>query len=64
MADEERPARPWQVLGAHVRRVDGTDGVAFSVWAPNARRVTVTGAFCNWHDDAVPLTMDGGTGIW
>jgi 1,4-alpha-glucan branching enzyme len=38
--------------------------VAFSVWAPNARRVGVTGAFCNWHDDAVDMTMNSGTGIW
>jgi 1,4-alpha-glucan branching enzyme len=64
MADEQQPARPWEVLGAHLRNVGGTDGVAFSVWAPNARRVAVTGAFCNWHDDAVPMTLDPATGIW
>jgi len=64
MADEQQPPRPWQVLGSHLRRVDGTDGVAFSVWAPNARRVSVTGAFCNWHDDAVPMTLDPDSGVW
>ena len=64
MADEQQPARPWQVLGAHLSRVGGTDGVAFSVWAPNARRVSVTGAFCNWHPDAVSMTMREETGIW
>ena len=64
MADRQRPARPWEVLGAHLRTRDGTEGVAFSVWAPNARGVTVTGAFCNWHPDAVPLTMDEETGVW
>jgi 1,4-alpha-glucan branching enzyme len=64
MADLQQPARPWEVLGAHLRTVDGTDGVAFSVWAPNARRLSVTGAFCNWHPDAVPMTMDPETGIW
>ncbi|HEV8252708.1 MAG TPA: 1,4-alpha-glucan branching protein GlgB [Candidatus Limnocylindria bacterium] len=63
MADEQQPARPWEVLGAHLRRVGGTDGVAFSVWAPNAHRVSVTGAFCNWHPDAVPMTMRD-DGIW
>ena len=64
MAHQPEPARPWQTLGAHLGNVEGTDGVAFSVWAPNARRVSVTGAFCNWHDDAVPLKLDGATGTW
>jgi 1,4-alpha-glucan branching enzyme len=64
MADERRHARPWQVLGAHPGRVGGADGVAFSVWAPNAQRVTVTGAFSNWHPDGMPMTLDGATGIW
>jgi 1,4-alpha-glucan branching enzyme len=64
MANERQPARPWQVLGSHLRSVGGTDGVAFSVWAPNAQRVSVTGAFCNWHDDAVPMTLAAATGIW
>jgi 1,4-alpha-glucan branching enzyme len=64
MVEEERPARPWQVLGSHPRRVRGADGVAFSVWAPNARGVSVTGPFCNWHPDAVPMTLRAETGIW
>ncbi|MGZ4804734.1 MAG: 1,4-alpha-glucan branching protein GlgB, partial [Acidimicrobiia bacterium] len=64
MTEGQLQQRPWQVLGAHHRTVDGTDGVAFSVWAPNARRVSVTGAFCNWHDDAVPLTLNASTGVW
>ncbi|WP_444543984.1 GlgB N-terminal domain-containing protein, partial [Polymorphobacter multimanifer] len=34
-----------QVMGAHPRQMDGIDGVAFSVWAPNARRVSVVGDF-------------------
>jgi 1,4-alpha-glucan branching enzyme len=64
MSDGTPPQRPWQVLGAHHRTLDGTDGAAFSVWAPNARRVSVTGAFCNWHDDAVPMTLNASTGVW
>jgi 1,4-alpha-glucan branching enzyme len=64
MAPDRSHPRPWQVLGSHLRNVGGTDGVAFSVWAPNARRVCVTGAFCNWHDDAVPMTMRDETGVW
>jgi len=64
MTDRQAAARPWQVLGAHPRRLDGADGTAFAVWAPNARRVSVTGAFCNWHPDAVPMTLDQATGVW
>ena len=33
--------RLWQVLGAHPRQLDGVDGVAFAVWAPNAQGVSV-----------------------
>ena len=32
-------------LGAHPMRLDGVDGVAFVVFAPNARRVSVVGDF-------------------
>jgi 1,4-alpha-glucan branching enzyme len=63
MAGDQRHARPWQVLGAHPRTIGGSDGVAFAVWAPSARSVSVTGAFCNWHPDGVPMTMNAG-GVW
>ena len=29
--------RLWTMLGAHLREVDGDEGTAFAVWAPNAR---------------------------
>ena len=35
-------------FGAHERQIDGVSGVAFSVWAPNARRVSVVGDFNSW----------------
>ena len=63
MAGDQRHARPWQVLGAHPRTIGGSDGVAFAVWAPSARSVSVTGAFCNWHPDGVPMMMNAG-GVW
>ena len=39
-------------LGAHVMTMDGVPGVAFAVWAPNARRVSVVGDFnrLGWTD--------------
>ena len=63
LADGSHP-RPWTVLGAHLGEVDGVTGVAFSVWAPNARAVSVTGDFCDWQDEALPMTMSASAGVW
>jgi 1,4-alpha-glucan branching enzyme len=62
LADGAHP-RPWQLLGAHLRQVDGVDGVLFRVWAPGARRVSVTGDFCEWKD-TLPMVLLPGTGVW
>jgi 1,4-alpha-glucan branching enzyme len=53
-------ARAYEKLGAHT--VDG--GVAFAVWAPNAERVSVIGAWNGWAPDASPLRLIEGTGVW
>ncbi len=63
LADGSHP-RPWQVLGAHPRRIDGTDGAAFAVWAAHARSVAVAGDFNNWHDAIDQLSPIPGTGTW
>jgi 1,4-alpha-glucan branching enzyme len=54
----------WKVLGAHPRTVDGTNGVSFAVWAPNARRVSVVGEFCAWDGRIFPMRMLGSSGVW
>lgn len=51
-------------LGAHLCRVDGTDGVSFSVWAPNAQRVSVVGDFNNWDGRVHGMRRLLGSGIW
>ena len=38
----------YEKMGAHPMNIKGTDGVYFSVWAPNAMRVSVVGDFNLW----------------
>jgi 1,4-alpha-glucan branching enzyme len=54
----------WKLLGAHPRRLEGLDGVSFAVWAPNARRVSVLGDFCNWDGRLFPMRLLGASGIF
>nr|WP_025412800.1 1,4-alpha-glucan branching protein GlgB [Gemmatirosa kalamazoonensis] len=56
--------RLWEKFGAHHREVDGVPGVAFAVWAPNARRVSVVGPFNNWDGRVYPMRRLGASGVW
>jgi 1,4-alpha-glucan branching enzyme len=56
--------RLYRVLGAHPRVVDGTAGVAFAVWAPSARRVSVVGDFCRWDGRLLPMRSLGASGVF
>ena len=51
-------------LGAHPIKLDGVDGVAFAVWAPNARRVSVVGTFNEWDGRRHMMRPRGSSGIW
>ncbi|WP_410821254.1 1,4-alpha-glucan branching protein GlgB [Micromonospora sp. 050-3] len=58
---EGRHERLWEALGARVF----DEGVAFSVWAPNARGVRVIGDFTGWGpDDGWPMRSLGSSGVW
>jgi 1,4-alpha-glucan branching enzyme len=61
---EGRHRRLWEVLGAHVRRHEGMDGVAFAVWAPNARAVRVVGDWNFWDGRVHQMRSLGGSGVW
>ena len=55
--------RTYEKLGAHLREVNGTPGVHFAVWAPNASRVSVVGDFNGWDASAHPLTRRTEVGV-
>lgn len=56
--------RLWTMLGAHLRTVEGDEGTAFVLWAPNADRVSVVGDWCSWDGRQFPMRRLGGSGLW
>ncbi|MEX1307765.1 MAG: alpha-amylase family glycosyl hydrolase, partial [Eubacteriales bacterium] len=48
-------------FGAHPHTLNGQDGILFSVYAPNAKRVCLVGDFNNW-DEANTMTKE--QGVW
>ncbi len=51
-------------LGAHPIVHDGVAGIAFAVWAPNARRVSVVGDFNDWDGRRMPMRKWHAGGFW
>ena len=61
---EGRDYRAYEKLGAHLRTVNGTAGVHFVIWAPNAQRVSVIGDFNGWDARSHKMRCRGSTGLW
>ena len=55
--------RLYDKLGAHPMTLDGVVGVAFVVWAPNARRVSVVSDFNLWDGRRHAMRVRG-SGYW
>ncbi|ARS51824.1 1,4-alpha-glucan branching protein GlgB [Kushneria konosiri] len=53
-----------RVFGACPTAIDGVDGVRFTLWAPNARRVSVVGDFNVWDGRRHAMQRHEGSGIW
>ncbi len=66
--NEGRHERLWEILGAHPRTFttpDGeVEGVAFAVWAPNAKGVSLIGEFNRWDGNEAQLRVLGSSGVW
>jgi len=62
--NEGRHYRAYNRLGAHLTNAGDEQGACFSVWAPNAREVSIIGSFNRWDPAAHPLYLRGSSGIW
>ncbi len=56
--------RIYDKLGAHPMVHEGVRGVAFAVWAPSAKKVSLVGDGNFWDGRRHPLRPRGGSGVW
>jgi len=56
--------RPFEVLGAAQRVLQGVAGTSFAVWAPNASQVSVVGDFNAWDARRHPMRLRRECGVW
>ncbi len=61
---EGRHERIYEKLGAHPITHERKRGVAFGVWAPNAREVSVVGNFNSWDSSRHKMRRLGDSGVW
>ncbi len=54
----------YDVLGSHVKEIEGIEGVQFAVWAPNATRVSLVGDFNYWKEFIHPMRKIHESGIF
>lgn len=51
-------------LGAHIDTCQGDKGVRFTVWAPNAVKIALTGTFNYWNDTCNLMSKITKAGLW
>ncbi|MFD3483982.1 1,4-alpha-glucan branching enzyme [Streptomyces sp. NPDC058665] len=61
---EGRHEELWRALGAHPMVHEGVTGTRFTVWAPDAQGVRISGDFNYWDGTVYPMRSLGSTGVW
>ncbi len=56
--------KTYEKFGSKVTSFCGVSGVHFSVWAPNAKCVSIIGNFNQWRQGAHPMTRINEGGVW
>lgn len=54
----------YRTLGSHVTYLHEDEGVLFSVWAPNAKNVSVVGDFNHWNGNDHSMNKLEQSGVW
>lgn len=57
-------AEAYRALGAHLSKEGEVEGWRFTVYAPNAKKISVVGDFNDWNEAALPMKKDAETGCW
>lgn len=61
---EGKHFRPYERLGAHLVTQNGVGGIHFTLWAPNAKRVSVVGDFNQWDGRRHAMRFHPTSGLW
>ncbi|SNY05745.1 1,4-alpha-glucan branching enzyme [Orenia metallireducens] len=56
--------RVYEKMGAHIVTHQGVEGTVFTVWAPEAERVSVIGNFNSWDGRVHQMRLLGHSGVW
>jgi len=54
----------YQCMGGRLTQHQGIAGAKFSVWAPNAKSVSLLGDFNHWNGRVNPMRVLGYSGVW
>ncbi len=54
----------YRLMGGRLMTHQGIEGARFTVWAPNARSVSVVGDFNYWNGRMNPMQALGSSGVW